>query len=61
MAQRSTLQQQLDRLHIDIPIIRHAAVEAIFELLKRQGLAASREGSAAIQKCLQHSSQVIHC
>lgn len=52
------LQQQLDRLQHDHPIVRRHAVAGMFQLLAQHSMYASKHGQDALQTCLRQTHQV---
>lgn len=52
------LQQQLDRLQHDHPIVRRYAVASIFKLLAQHQTYNSKAGHDALQQCFKQSSKV---
>lgn len=52
------LQQQMDRLQHDHPIVRRQAVAGMFQLLAQHSMYASKHGQDALQMCLRQTHQV---
>ena len=52
------LQQQLDRLQQDHPIVKRHAVAGIFQLLAQHSMYTSKVGQDALQLCLRQTHQV---
>ncbi|KAK9836092.1 hypothetical protein WJX81_000611 [Elliptochloris bilobata] len=55
----ATQAQGLDRLAVDNPVIQRIAVGSVFHLLGQHGTYKTKAGTAAIQQCLGHSSNVV--
>lgn len=52
------LQQQVDRLQHEHPIVQRYAVASIFQLLAQHNTYSSKAGHDALQECLKQSSKV---
>ena len=52
------LQQQVDRLQHEHPIVRRYAVASIFQLLAQHNTYSSKAGHDALQECFKQSSKV---
>lgn len=52
------LQQHLDRLQHEHPIVRRHAVAGVFQLLAQHSMYASKHGQDALQSCLRQTHQV---
>lgn len=55
------MQQSLDRLALDSPIIQRIAVGSVFHLLSQHEAYRTKAGAAAIQQCLGSASSVRFC
>ena len=52
------LQQHLDRLQHEHPVVRRHAVAGVFQLLAQHSMYASKHGQDALQACLRQTHQV---
>jgi hypothetical protein len=55
------MQQSLDRLALDSPVIQRIAVGSVFHLLSQHETYKTKAGAAAIQQCLGSTSSVRFC